>query len=378
MNMKTKFKYLAFLTMGLLILSSCQDNDDDEFSNKAYINASSMTAETIIKGEMGNVTKTLTVATARPAEKDITVQFSVAPDLVNHYNMAYYSSAELLPDSCFDFTEKQVEIQQGSVKSSEASITFSKLEGLNRDSIYVLPVTINTGDVEVLASKQNYYYIFRAGALINVVPDMEKNYIKVDWKNPSVINNMSQVTFEALLRARDFDRLISTVMGIEGYFLIRIGDAGVPSNQIQFASKAGNLTDKSLQLETNKWYHIAMTYDSSDGKIIFYINGHKEFEGTKQLHNINLTSGDGFYIGRSYEDSRYLCGNICEVRIWNVVRTQEEIAKNPYSVDPTSEGLVAYWKMDDMSGNTVKDYTGNGNDGKSKETLKWTNVSLPE
>ena len=45
---------------------------------------------------------------------------------------------------------------------------------------------------------------------------------------------------EALIRARNFDRKISTVMGIEGYFLIRIGDAGFPPNQIQIATSDGN------------------------------------------------------------------------------------------------------------------------------------------
>ena len=67
-----------------------------------------------------------------------------------------------------------------------------------------------------------------------------------------------------------------------------------------------------------------------------------------------------------------------EVRVWDVVRTQEEIAKNIYSVDPKSEGLVGYWKLDDQSGTEVKDYTGNGNTATANAKLKWFNVSLPE
>ena len=375
--MKTLFKYITMMALPVLVLASCQSNDDDEFDNKAAINASSMVAETIVKGSVSSTTKTLELITPRPVEQEVKASFRSAPELLGRYNQAYYASAVLLPDTCYAWQEKDVVINQGSVKSTSATINFEKLGSLSRDSVYVLPVTAQTPELELLQSKSTYYFVFRAGALINVVPDMEKNNILINWKNTSMVRSMSQLTFEALIRARDFDRLISTVMGIEGYFLMRIGDAGVPSNQIQIATSNGNLTNGDLQLQTNKWYHLALTYDASTGTVQVYVNGRKMLEETKRLGNIDLTNGE-FYIGRSYEDSRYLCGNICEVRIWNVVRTQEEIAANPYYVDPASEGLVDYWKLDDMSTNVVKDYTVYGNDGTAKSTLSWQNVSLPE
>lgn len=377
--MKYTFRYIKLLALPILTLAliSCQSNDDDKFDNKASINATSMVNETIIKGNVTTMTKSIEIITPRPVGQEVKASFRAAPELVGRYNQAYYASAVLLPDSCYKWDESEVVINAGSVKSTAAAITFQKLSALNRDSVYVLPVTANTPLLDMLQSKSTYYYVFRAGALINIVPDMEKNNIKIAWKDPSPINNLSQITFEALIRARDFDRLISTVMGIEGYFLVRIGDAGIPSNQIQFATSRGNLTNSDLQLQTNTWYHIALTYNSKNGAVAIYVNGCKMLEATKSLGTINLTNGD-FYIGRSYEDSRYLCGNISEVRIWNVVRTQEEIAANAYYVDPHTEGLVAYWKLDDMSTNVVRDYTANGNNGTAKNTINWQNVSLPE
>jgi len=85
------------------------------------------------------------------------------------------------------------------------------------------------------------------------------------------------------------------------------------------------------------------------------------------------------HIGKSYDDARWFEGDMAEVRVWNVVRTQEEIATHFYSVDPKTPGLVGYWKMDDnTSPNIVKDATGNGNDAKANKPLSWHNVSLPE
>lgn len=43
-----------------------------------------------------------------------------------------------------------------------------------------------------------------------------------------------------------------------------------------------------------------------------------------------------------------------------------------YAIDPTTEGLEAYWKMDEGSGNNFKDYAGHGNDGHSVGETVWS------
>ena len=140
-----------------------------------------------------------------------------------------------------------------------------------------------------------------------------------------------------------------------------------------------NFTDSKLQLQTNVWQHVALTYDGDQSELKIYINGKLMYE---ESANINIDfEGNGydrnFLIGKSYDDTRDLKGCISEVRIWDVVRTQEEIANNIYTVDPTLPGLIAYWKFDDQSSFIVKDYSGNGNNIKAKSALVWKNVSLP-
>ena len=65
-------------------------------------------------------------------------------------------------------------------------------------------------------------------------------------------------------------------MGIEGRFLLRIGDAGVPDNQLQLATSNGNVTDPSWQFETGKWLRCAFTFSSSTGAATLWINGNKK------------------------------------------------------------------------------------------------------
>ena len=62
-----------------------------------------------------------------------------------------------------------------------------------------------------------------------------------------------------------------------------------------------------------------------------------------------------------------------------------EDGNHMYTVDPSSDGLVAYWKFNDGNGNVVKDHTSNGNDlqgqtlngGTWQSGFLWQGVSLP-
>jgi len=378
--MKTKY-INSVIALCSIFFFACQSSEEN-FENKAYINASSMRNEVIVKGSTNTITKTFNVYLAKPEAKPIDVFITVEPSLVATYNKKYGEQAQMLPDSCFTLAEATVQIPVGSIKSEDIHLSFSKLDSVRNDKVFVLPVHINTNNIALLESQNTFYYVFKAGALINVVADIEKNFLSVSWKNPGVVSSLSQLTMEALIRARDFDRKISTVMGVEGYFLIRIGDAGFPANQIQIATSRGNFpdADSNKGLPTNKWVHVALTYDSTTGEMVIYVNGKEQSRGTKNVGKVNLASGGSnpFFIGYSYAADRWLGGEISECRIWNKVRTQEEIAQNIYSVSPKSEGLVSYWKFDEENSLLVKDVTGNGNDATANKPLKWTSVSLPE
>ncbi|WP_337395576.1 DUF1735 and LamG domain-containing protein [Prevotella sp.] len=378
------FKYIPALAVAFA-MTACQSNDEEDFANKAFIDASSMVNETIVKGTTADQEKTLCVTLARPAEADIDASIDVNASLFDTYVKAYYANGdktELLPTDNYEVLNSKVTINKGSVKSDDAKFLFKDLGSLDREIVYVLPVSVRTSNIDLLNSGSNYYFVFRAGALINVVTDMNKNYLTVNWSSESrsQLSNMTQVTFEALLYPRVLEKLISTVMGIEGNFLMRIGDAGYKPKQIQIATGSGNFpaaSDDKL-LATGKWQHVALTVDCTTGQYYIYIDGKVQSEGIKRLGSVNLTSGD-FYIGKSWDDNRWFEGDMSELRVWNVVRTQDEIKNNIYSVDPQSEGLIAYWKMDDnTTTGKVVDATGHGNDAIANTTLSFRNVSLPE
>lgn len=229
------------------------------------------------------------------------------------------------------------------------------------------------------------YYVLKGAALINVVADLTKNLVYVNWSKPEVANNMRQLTAEALIRVNKFEKMLTTVMGIEGHFLIRIGDSGIPQNQLQIANSVRNITSSDLAIPTGEWVHIAVTYDADAQSMVVYINGKNKLEdnaincGAVNWGKTQTDEGNGFWIGHSYNRDRWLEGDISECRIWNRVLTQDEInAKDHfYQVEPDAEGLVSYWKFDEGVGTAITDYTGNGNNATAVEAITWNAVELP-
>ena len=73
----------------------------------------------------------------------------------------------------------------------------------------------------------------------------------------------------------------------------------------------------------------------------------------------------------------FFFGLIDEVRIWNIARSEEEIAATMSPpLSDKSEGLLAYWRFEG-EGESVVDATGNGNDGKLMEDAKRVAMNLP-
>jgi hypothetical protein len=128
------------------------------------------------------------------------------------------------------------------------------------------------------------------------------------------------------------------------------------------------------------WYHIAVVFDSSlpNNQVKLYVNGalyaQTTWNYTLTPTNANVYIGgyDGFTNGfNAGANSRFLKGNIDEVRMWNVARTATQIAGSKNcELQGTETGLVAYYKFNhgfDASTNTgvttLTDATANANSG---------------
>lgn len=243
--------------------------------------------------------------------------------------------------------------------------------------------------------------ISQLSALIHWAAKMNGNRLFPKWEagGPGYADSF---TLETLVKFDNFDKPaggIFTIMGIEGKFLLRMGDVGNALNNLQIATSNGNLNVTEFDFEANRWYHIAVTY--TGGEISVYVDGDLKLRETRFLWSLNLSPqwsyepwGDRcFWVGYSYEYNRDTYGQMTEVRIWNKALTEEEInaPDHFYKVDPHSQGLFSYWPFTAGNGDSIEDATGKGNklygeknvrkqggDNIGDPGIEWVEVALPE
>ena len=183
-------------------------------------------------------------------------------------------------------------------------------------------------------------------------------------------NGFSGITIEAWVYPHSFndpnpDAMISNVAGHnDASSLLRIGDTDtgeLEDNDIpQFVVRTSSGTKKcsgTTEMQINKWYHIAGTYDGSNLRI--YVNGILE---KTVAHTGNITNSlSAMEIGGSGSD-RYYDGLMDEVRIWNDARAQDEIRQNMYrEISSPGSNLIAYYKLNETTGTTAIDTKGSYN-----------------
>jgi len=100
----------------------------------------------------------------------------------------------------------------------------------------------------------------------------------------------------------------------------------------------------------DKWTHVALVSDGGNYKAIF-INGTLVASGSEADHPAPRA---GLRIGASLNG--YHKGMIDELRIWNRVRTGEEILQDMHRLIAAPQtGLVGYWRFDEGSGTAAAD-----------------------
>ena len=413
------YNKIAFAVLSAALVLSC-DRQNDGFDNKIFIDADNYRNEVRVATDEGvkELVKTFSVAMAQPMSQDVNVSLRRADELFDTYRQAYYDDAAvLLPDGYCDLAGLATVVKAGDVSSEPVEIVFKNLDKLDFSKQYVMPVTIEADGVEVLERARTMYFVIKEASLVNYVAEMKDNRAWPIWDGWEKVSYLEQFTMECLINCHGFnnDSDILTIMGVEDHFLVRIGDVNIPTNQIQVAlaykdvvggsTNRVSVTDASLQLKTDRWYHLAVTFNK--GFVQVYLDGRLKIEADRHVigqrpntetgelediifENVDFSAphsdeSDGkprcFWVGYSYDANRSLDGMIAEARLWNRVLTAEEInAPNHFYKlyeDQIDESLLAYWKFDEGTGKVVKDHSIYGKDLEADHELVWYPVELP-
>ena len=418
-------KILTYLTIsGLsgILLIGCDRFDVREhtFDNSVYldVSATDQVQLTTFSNNIPTLTKDITVTLAYPSEEDVTATVAVDEGLVAAYNEKHGTSFAIVPSQYLDFSSQSVTIPAGKTTSETVTVRLKGLMGegeaqtgaIGIDETYLLPIRISASNMKIMESSSIAYYVLKRSSAITVAASLHDNWINFPLldvagsSQAAAYNGLTAVTYEALIFIDQFDLQndISSVMGVEQYLLMRIGDVNFEREQIQFDGSGGGSSfgkfparDASKKLSEGQWYHVACTYDQATRTVRVYVNGKIQSEGNEL--GISAQSADNkinlaqralgadqayqFFIAKSYNDYRPLQGKIAEARVWSVARTPEEIWENMYRITNPKElpELIGYWKFDEGKGNTIKDYSMYGNNGVAEKDIVWpSGIEIPE
>jgi len=120
----------------------------------------------------------------------------------------------------------------------------------------------------------------------------------------------------------------------------------------------GLIAETGSILNTTDWFNVVTVYDGNTKNAKVYVNGKQEASATNTSTDWTATHGD-FQIGNSTGESYYFNGGIDEARVYNRALSPAEV-RRLYDWAP---GPVGHWKMDEKTGTTANDSSGNGNNG---------------
>lgn len=241
--MKRHIGFLSVLLVGSGALVSCQD-DTEHFDNKIY-NTAEQTSTVFVEEEADSYVRTLQAQLAMPADSDISFAYVADPEQVEWYNTAYSDSAGMLPADYYEIPDPEAVIPAGETASSEVEIPVQE-PAVARQNAGLCASGFDRRR-RCRDAGQPSYRLFRGEGSIarqcrcQPAGECGKCRMAESGIRSGILRSL---TAEALVKVDEFadgrGSNISTLMGVEGHFLLRFGDTA-PNNQLQVVGRpAGN------------------------------------------------------------------------------------------------------------------------------------------
>jgi len=163
--------------------------------------------------------------------------------------------------------------------------------------------------------------------------------------------------------------------------IARHADTGGNKNKV-YLFDGGTALVGTNALPVGSWVHIAIVAKPTSDRLTLYVDGSAE-SIAQPAGDFNISSSTGA-IGRlNYVAAHSMIGNIDEVGIWDVALSADDITaiyndgvpndltnSASYDTDRTGD-LVGYWRLEEGTGTSTSDSSGNDNTGTLLNTPTW-------
>lgn len=358
---------LAGMALGALLLTGCNDAEYDTLSNQAYILQTNTNANSSLKLTVGAEVATTTVNVRLSDVANVESRYRLVYDtaVVNEYNRLYETPYVSLPQESFSLSSEETTIEAGASVSTPITLTVppysEALKASGKKYAIGFRLENTSGNASVLPSGSKIVYILDQVVIQPVVvldqshyvsQNLVKNYPLTEWTVEMNINK--HILYTEVGRGNN-----QAIFGAgPDEIYIRFGDAPIEGNRLQIKTQGTQMNSLALFNE-HTWYHLAFVCTGT--KLYLYVNGQldnsMDLPGkTTNVNSINICSPSTYWLGNAMYS---------EVRFWQRARSQAEIANNMYACDPTTPGLITYYKMNEGEGYSFRDASSNGNNAET-------------
>jgi len=185
----------------------------------------------------------------------------------------------------------------------------------------------------------------------------------VDLGQPLSLEITGPITLEAWVRptgSRGVQNIVARgfVINPSGEIFLRLLSGNYQAGSFMEGKSFGGAIGAMPLQDLNRWVHVAGVYDGEKWRL---------FRNGELLAESPQPQGGGVPINARWAigakgggGERAFNGNIRDVRIWSIARTQEQIREdmnNPPGKN--EEDLAGYWPMDEGRGKRILDHSGN-------------------
>jgi len=400
-NIKTNLAAISilflFMVLGIVSCTKKTDGVGGDFGQPVIL-ITGTEVSPIVKFAVENAPAqfAVTATSTYKASEDINITFTLDTAAVTKYNTAHNTTYFAAPAAAISISNLVNVLKSGSSVSSAVNVQVISTAPLLDGRSYLIPISIVTvkgGNMSVLESSRTIFLRiariysfnaismnnstgattgtpgtrgrFNACALFNSNPPAELPNFTLELKNliyafrdPAVYNgNTNPQPIQTLIAWENLAE--NSSIGL------RYAELGNPGNSLQLIGSLGSAF--AYNFNANQWYTISLAYDGTtlrmyvDGVMQAAVTGSFVFE----FNRLNLGQSWG-----GYDTKQYVNGRIGECRVWSRCLTASEIQLNLCGADPNSNGLLAYWKLNEGTGAIFHNSASSG----AQYNMDWTKV----
>ncbi|OYD97449.1 patatin [Nostoc sp. 'Peltigera membranacea cyanobiont' 210A] len=188
------------------------------------------------------------------------------------------------------------------------------------------------------------------------------------WVNPyELTNKATSYGTRNVFFARSSERYSDN-------FEFGISEAGSLDIYIDETVSKGIKTFGQGELTIEQWHFFAIVFNS--GQLAVYLDD-REYNDSLRGSSLNKATSS-ITLGATLHKQVYFKGQLANISVWNYPCTQAQIQTHRCGLIVGDEsGLVAYWKLDEGQGTTVKNQKGKSYQGNFRGNPIWTLAEIP-